>query len=143
MRGVFTMVCQTVSLPPTNILITNPPTDACEELPIAAAHHLHLDLAAAMDVEHSDTDSDAYRALDSDTRSLRTKQLVSAAVLECIKVDRAGAMRMLDAYRKKWLRIMETYNTEEIGDVEGYFGARAGNGGMGYALNIKLSLFRF
>lgn len=48
-----------------------------------------------------------------------------------MKVDREGAMRMLEAYRKKWLQIMETYNTEEINNVEDYFFARANNGGMG------------
>lgn len=91
---------------------------------IAAAHEEHLDMEAAMDVEDD-------RALDSDSRSLKTKHLVSTAVLECMKVDREGAMRMLEAYRKKWLQIMETYNTEEINNVEDYFFARANNGGMG------------
>nr|USS30768.1 BFT [Cytospora schulzeri] len=108
--------------------------DACEEMPIAAAHQEHLDLDAAMDVEDR-------RELSSDSRSLRTKQLISNAVLECIKVDRVGAMRMLEAYRKKWLRIMETYNTEEINTVEDYFLARANNGGMGaYYAMLEFSL---
>ncbi|KAK7726171.1 hypothetical protein SLS63_007685 [Diaporthe eres] len=97
---------------------------ACEEMSIAAAHEEHLDMEAAMDVDDN-------RALDSDSRSLKTKHLVSTAVLECMKVDREGAMRMLEAYRKKWLQIMETYNTEEINNVEDYFFARANNGGMG------------
>ena len=48
-----------------------------------------------------------------------------------VQVDREGAMRMLEAYRKKWLQIMETYNTKEINNVEDYFFARANNGGMG------------
>ncbi|KAK7702273.1 hypothetical protein SLS64_009851 [Diaporthe eres] len=98
--------------------------NACEEMSIAAAHEEHLDMEAAMDVDDN-------RALDSDSRSLKTKHLVSTAVLECMKVDREGAMRMLEAYRKKWLQIMETYNTEEINNVEDYFFARANNGGMG------------
>jgi hypothetical protein len=91
---------------------------------IAADHAKHLDMEAAMDVED-------HRALDSDSRSLKTKHLVSAAALECIKVGREGAMRMLEAYRKKWRQIMETHNTEEINNVEDYFFARANNGGMG------------
>jgi hypothetical protein len=91
---------------------------------IDAAHQEHLDLEAAMDDEDQ-------RALSSDSRSLKTKHLVSTAVLECMKLDRVGAMRMLEAYRKKWLQIMETYNTEEIDNVPDYFLARANNGGMG------------
>ncbi|KAF1979080.1 geranylgeranyl pyrophosphate synthetase [Bimuria novae-zelandiae CBS 107.79] len=98
--------------------------DACEEMGIDDAHQEHLDMEAAMDVED-------VRTFSSDSRSLKTKQLISAAVLECIKVDREGALRMLEAYRKKWLRIMETYNTEEINNVPEYFLARANNGGMG------------
>ncbi|KKY34254.1 putative geranylgeranyl pyrophosphate synthetase [Diaporthe ampelina] len=58
-----------------------------------------------------------------------------------MKVDREGAMRMLEAYRKKWLQIMETYNTEEINNVEDYFFARANNGGMGaYYAMLEFSL---
>ncbi|KAH8846756.1 hypothetical protein MCOR07_007929 [Pyricularia oryzae] len=108
--------------------------DACEEMTMASAHEEHLDLAGAMDVEDK-------RMLSKDSRSLRTKQLVSKAVLECIKIDRQGAMRMLEAYRKKWLRIMETYNTDEIDGIDDYFLARANNGGMGaYYAMLEFSL---
>lgn len=100
---------------------------------IAEAHQEHLDLDAAIDVEDE-------RALDHDSRSLRTKHLISAAVLECIKVDRVGALRMLEAYRKKWLRIMETYDSDEINNVEDYFLARANNGGMGYVYFAIIAL---
>jgi hypothetical protein len=71
-------------------------TDACEEMGIDDAHQEHLDMEAAMDVEDA-------RTFAKDSRSLKTKQLISAAVLECIKVDRAGALRMLEAYRKKYV----------------------------------------
>jgi ophiobolin F synthase len=91
---------------------------------IVEAHQEHLDMEAAMDVEDA-------RTLSSSSRSLKTKQLVSAAVLECIKVDSEGALRMLEAYRKKWLQVMETYNTETIDNIPEYFLARANNGGMG------------
>lgn len=60
------------------------------------AHQEHLDMEAAMDVDDA-------RTLNKDSRSLKTKQLISAAVLECIKVDRSGALRMLEAYRKKYV----------------------------------------
>ncbi|KAI6383223.1 hypothetical protein MCOR25_000144 [Pyricularia grisea] len=108
--------------------------DACEEMTMVSAHEEHLDLAGAMDMEDK-------RILSEDSRSLRTKQLVSKAVLECIKIDREGAMRMLEAYRKKWLRIMETYNTDEIHGIDEYFLARANNGGMGaYYAMLEFSL---
>ncbi|RYO81434.1 hypothetical protein DL762_007106 [Monosporascus cannonballus] len=108
--------------------------DACEEMSIAAAHAEHLDLDAAMDVEDA-------RALSSDSRSAKTKDLVSMAILECIKVDRVGALRMLTAYRKKWLAIMETYDTEEIDNLDDYFFSRANNGGMGaYYAMLEFSL---
>lgn len=63
------------------------------------AHQEHLDMEAAMDV-------DDVRTLSGDSRSLKTKQLISAAVLECIKVDREGALRMLEAYRKKYVTLV-------------------------------------
>ncbi|OLN97949.1 Fusicoccadiene synthase 1 [Colletotrichum chlorophyti] len=108
--------------------------DACEEMSIAAAHAEHLDLDAAMDVND-------VRALSSDSRSAKTKELVSMAILECVKVDRIGALRMLEAYRKKWLAIMETYNTEEIDNLDEYFFSRANNGGMGaYYAMLEFSL---
>ncbi|KZL76602.1 geranylgeranyl pyrophosphate synthetase [Colletotrichum incanum] len=108
--------------------------DACEEMSIAAAHAEHLDLDAAMDVEDN-------RSLSNDSRSAKTKELVSMAILECVKVDRVGALRMLEAYRKKWLAIMETYNTEEIDNLDDYFFSRANNGGMGaYYAMLEFSL---
>ncbi|KAK1985685.1 geranylgeranyl pyrophosphate synthase [Colletotrichum cereale] len=108
--------------------------DACEEMSIAAAHAEHLDLDAAMDVEDN-------RSLSNDSRSAKTKDLVSMAILECVKVDRVGALRMLEAYRKKWLAIMETYNTEEIDNLDDYFFSRANNGGMGaYYAMLEFSL---
>ncbi|WQF89954.1 Putative polyprenyl synthetase, isoprenoid synthase domain superfamily [Colletotrichum destructivum] len=108
--------------------------DACEEMTIAAAHAEHLDLDAAMDVEDN-------RSLSNDSRSAKTKELVSMAILECVKVDRVGALRMLEAYRKKWLAIMETYNTEEIDNLDDYFFSRANNGGMGaYYAMLEFSL---
>lgn len=91
---------------------------------IAAAHAEHLDLDAAMDVHDT-------RSLSSDSRSAKTKELVSTAILESIQIDRVGAMRMLEAYRKKWLAIMETYDTDQINDLDEYFFTRANNGGMG------------
>ncbi|GKT94804.1 geranylgeranyl pyrophosphate synthetase [Colletotrichum tofieldiae] len=101
---------------------------------IAAAHAEHLDLDAAMDVEDN-------RSLSNDSRSAKTKELVSMAILECVKVDRVGALRMLEAYRKKWLAIMETYNTEEIDNLDDYFFSRANNGGMGaYYAMLEFSL---
>ncbi|KAL0940030.1 Fusicoccadiene synthase 1 [Colletotrichum truncatum] len=108
--------------------------DACEEMSIAAAHEEHLDLDAAMDVNDS-------RRLSSDSRSAKTKELVSMAILECLKVDRVGALRMLEAYRKQWLAVMETYNTEEIDSLDEYFTSRANNGGMGaYYAMLEFSL---
>ncbi|GJD03535.1 geranylgeranyl pyrophosphate synthase [Colletotrichum higginsianum] len=108
--------------------------DACEEMTIAAAHAEHLDLDAAMDVEDN-------RSLSNDSRSAKTKELVSMAILECVKVDRVGALRMLEAYRKKWLAIMETYNTDEIDNLDDYFFSRANNGGMGaYYAMLEFSL---
>ncbi|TLD17916.1 uncharacterized protein PgNI_00691 [Pyricularia grisea] len=108
--------------------------DACEEMSIAAAHIEHMDLDAAMDV------SDA-RSLSADSRSAKTKDLVSNAILECVRVDRVGALRMLEAYRKKWLAIMETYDTEKIETLDEYFESRANNGGMGaYYAMLEFSL---
>ena len=78
------------------VTVLTTPIDACEEMGIDDAHQEHLDMEAAMDVED-------IRTLSSDSRSLKTKQLISAAVLECIKVDREGALRMLEAYRKKYV----------------------------------------
>lgn len=91
---------------------------------IAAANAEHLDLDAAMDFQDN-------RSLSTDSRSVKTKALVSTAILQCIKADRPGAMMMLEAYRKKWLSIMEHHNTEEIKDLDEYFLSRARNGGMG------------
>lgn len=91
---------------------------------IADAHAEHLDLDAAMDVDDG-------RSLTRNSRSAKTKELVSNAILECVQVDRTGALRMLEAYRKKWLSIMETYNSDEIKTLDEYFASRANNGGMG------------
>lgn len=91
---------------------------------MADAHVEHLDLDAAMDVDDT-------RSLNADSRSAKTKALVSKAILECMKLDRVCATRMLDAYRKKWLAIMETYDTETITTLDEYFFCRANNGGMG------------
>ncbi|TLS26487.1 hypothetical protein PpBr36_04268 [Pyricularia pennisetigena] len=108
--------------------------DACEEMSIAAAQIEHMDLDAAMDV------SDA-RNLSADSRSAKTKDLVSTAILECVQVDRVGGLRMLEAYRKKWLAIMETYDTEKIETLDEYFESRANNGGMGaYYAMLEFSL---
>jgi len=98
--------------------------DICEEMTMVTANAEHLDLDAAMDVEDN-------RLLNIDSRSAKTKEIVSTAILECIRVDRVGALRMLEAYRKKWLAIMETYNTDEIDNLDDYFFYRANNGGMG------------
>ncbi|KAK2047295.1 terpenoid synthase [Colletotrichum somersetense] len=90
-----------------------------------------------MEVQNRQTHSH----VDDHSRSVRIKNLISSAVLECIKVDRAGAMRMVEAYSRKWLRVMETYNTDEIDGVDEYFAARANNGGMGaYYAMVEFSL---
>ncbi|ELQ39348.1 geranylgeranyl pyrophosphate synthetase [Pyricularia oryzae] len=108
--------------------------DACEEMSIAAAHIEHMDLDAAMDVSDD-------RSLSADSRSAKTKDLVSTAILECVRVDRVGALRMLEAYRKKWLAIMENYDTEKIETLDEYFESRANNGGMGaYYAMLEFSL---
>lgn len=105
-------------------MLTTNVTDACEEMSIAAAHIEHMDLDAAMDVSDD-------RSLSADSRSAKTKDLVSTAILECVRVDRVGALRMLEAYRKKWLAIMDNYDTEKIETLDEYFESRANNGGMG------------
>ncbi|KAK2000206.1 terpenoid synthase [Colletotrichum falcatum] len=111
--------------------------DACEEISISAAQQEHLDFADAMEVQTRE----AHSRLPGHSRSARIKNLMSSAVLECIKIDRAGAMRMVEAYSKKWLRVMETYNTDEIDGVDEYFAARANNGGMGaYYAMVEFSL---
>ncbi|KAK1974967.1 geranylgeranyl pyrophosphate synthetase [Colletotrichum cereale] len=111
--------------------------DACEEISISAAQQKHLEFAEAMEVQARETQC----RFDGHSRSVRIKNLISNAVLECIKVDRAGAMRMVEAYSRKWLRVMETYNTDEIDNVDDYFTARANNGGMGaYYAMVEFSL---
>ncbi|KAK2016512.1 terpenoid synthase [Colletotrichum eremochloae] len=111
--------------------------DACEEISISAAHQEHLDFADAMEVR----DGEAKSRGNDHSHSVRIKNLISTAVLECIKVDRAGAMRMLEAYGKKWLRVMETYKSNEIDNIDDYFEARANNGGMGaYYAMLEFSL---
>ncbi|TLD27232.1 hypothetical protein PspLS_04944 [Pyricularia sp. CBS 133598] len=108
--------------------------DACEEMSTVAAHAEHLDLDAAMDLSDS-------RVLDVDSRSAKTKDLVSTAILECIRVDRVCALRMLKACRKKWLTIMETYDMDKIDNLDEYFESRANNGGMGaYYAMLEFSL---
>ncbi|KAK1955891.1 geranylgeranyl pyrophosphate synthetase [Colletotrichum sublineola] len=111
--------------------------DACEEISISAAHQEHLDFADAMEVR----DGEAKSRGNDHSHSVRIKNLISTAVLECIKVDRAGAMCMLEAYGKKWLRVMETYKSNEIDNIDDYFEARANNGGMGaYYAMLEFSL---
>ncbi|KAK1570067.1 isoprenoid synthase domain-containing protein [Colletotrichum navitas] len=112
-------------------------SDACEEISISAAQQEHLDFADAMEIRSGETESRP----NSHPRSVRIKNLISNAVLECINVDRAGAMRMLEAYSRKWLRVMETYKTDKIDDIDMYFEARANNGGMGaYYAMLEFSL---
>ncbi|TLS25455.1 hypothetical protein PpBr36_06851 [Pyricularia pennisetigena] len=108
--------------------------DACEEMPIATAHEEHLDMADAMNIEDE-------RVLSSSSRLMKMKQLICRAILECMEIDREGALRMVEAYRKKWLGIMETYNTDEIHQADEYLLARANNGGMGaYYAMLEFSL---
>ncbi|TLD13740.1 uncharacterized protein PgNI_03792 [Pyricularia grisea] len=71
--------------------------------------------------------------------------LLSNIILECIKVDRVGALRMLEAYRKRWLAITETYETtDKIDNLDEYLESRANNSVMGayYAmLEFSLGIF--
>ncbi len=63
---------------------------------------------------------------------MKTKNLVSQALLECIKLGNKQSKVMLEAYRKKWLAVMGHPNTDHIQTLDEYFLHRALNGGMGF-----------
>ncbi|KAI6274910.1 hypothetical protein MCOR21_010268 [Pyricularia oryzae] len=108
--------------------------DVCEEMPIVAAHAEHLDLYEAMNFSDS-------RVLDLGSQSTKIKDLVSTVILECMRVDRVCALRMLEAYRKRWQAIIETRDTDKIESLEEYLESRANNGSMGaYYAMLEFSL---
>lgn len=93
-------------------------------MPMVAAHAEHLDLYEAMNFSDS-------RVLDLGSQSTKIKDLVSTVILECMRVDRVCALRMLEAYRKRWQAIIETRDTDKIESLEEYLESRANNGSMG------------
>ncbi|KAH7110377.1 geranylgeranyl pyrophosphate synthase [Dendryphion nanum] len=108
--------------------------DACEEMSMEDAHHEHLDLDAALDLEDT-------RALAKESKSSKTKSLASYALLECVKIDHQQSIAMLQSYRKQWLSVMEHHDTRTFESLEAFFRARSLNGGMGaYWSMISFSL---
>lgn len=90
------------------------------------AHQEHLDLDAALDTSDE-------RKLLAGSKSSKTKNLVSQVLLECMKLDHQQSMGMLEAYRKKWLSVMDRPEVDpnNLKTLTDFFEHRSLNGGMG------------
>lgn len=92
-----------------------------------------MDLQAAVD-EHKELsiamDPDQSESIDSASKSMKFKSLLSDCILECISLDRENGLRMLESYRKKWLDVMEHPDIGEVQTLEEYLEFRYLNGGM-------------
>lgn len=85
----------------------------------------HNDLGAALDLNDE-------RVLQKGSKSDRLKKLVAKFLVDAMNIDREKGAAMVDAYRTKWLAIMEKENPEEFVSLDAYLHFRRDNGGMEY-----------
>lgn len=75
-------------------------------------------------------DPDDKRSLDSNSRAMKTKKLVSQCILECVHLDHELGLKMLAAFRDVWLAISEKNSDKEAQTIAEYLQYRSDNGGM-------------
>ncbi|KAL0936244.1 geranylgeranyl pyrophosphate synthase [Colletotrichum truncatum] len=100
--------------------------DLCDELPYEEALKEHSTLSAAMEL-NTEGPRPCTKSAD---RSMKMKRYLSKCLLEAMEIDRPRALRMINAYRSKWLDVMESRDVNEIESLEEYLSFRNLNGGM-------------
>lgn len=108
------------------LVISDPQTDATDEVTVQEAQKDHQLFSRALD---ADADSQTQARGRSD-KAFKWKNLLAKCVLEIITIDHDMGKRMIESYRSKWLDTMEDPNYDAIDNLDDYLAFRMLNGGM-------------
>lgn len=97
--------------------------DTSEEMKLEDAVGEHNDFGAALDINDA-------RVLKQGSKSDKLKKLVAGFLVDAMNIDQVKGAIMVDAYRSKWLAIMDKTHPEEFVSLDAYLAFRRDNGGM-------------
>ncbi|KAJ5026979.1 geranylgeranyl pyrophosphate synthase [Bipolaris maydis] len=97
--------------------------DNTEAMSSDLANQEHKVLSAALN--GSDNSS-----IPGGSRSQKIKNLAAQFLLEAMSIDYEKGTRMIKAYRKKWLEVMDSPPSDAFNDISSYLKFRMSNGGM-------------